>query len=111
MGRERKTAPEGEQFARPITDLIADVEANYHVDITLSMEVSRRKGVLELVAYAVRREESAAARPSAKVALEWPNVSYTSMPGTWFRLMTSLARLVEEDRRDMDLRGDLWWRL
>lgn len=98
----------GEEFARPFTDTCQDVELEYQVYIETLIMASGRRGVLELKMVATRSEDPVGARPMCCVAMDWPHSSVQSLPALMYSMVFRLGRLVEESRRDQDMRGEKW---
>jgi len=108
LRRDKVPQTTGEQFVRPLTDVITDLEISLKVDITIEMRPTGRKGVLEVKMYSRRLEDPANGRPTVLVSHDWPSPEVGSLPAHLYRLAMMLGRLVEEDRRDMNMRGQLW---
>jgi len=104
----RKERADGSEWARPITDTVGDVELEYAVVITMEMMPTGRKGVLEvkLMAYDTARKPTA--RPMCVVSNDWPHATVQSLPALLYNLTFKLGRLVEDSRRDQDMRGEVW---
>jgi len=109
VGKFRMEHTTGEQFVRPLTDTITDLELEYQVVITTSIMVGGRRGELEVKMSAQEARLSPLARPFAVVAQDWPNSTIQSLPALLYRLAFSLGRMIEEHRRDQDMRGEEWW--
>jgi len=109
-GRRHSDASEGEQFVRPLTDTIRDLEIEYQVVITTSLMVGGRRGELEVKMSAQETERSPLARPFAVVSQDWPHSTVQSLPALLYNLSFKLGRMVEEHRRDQDFRGERWRR-
>jgi len=99
MGRNRDTAPAGtgEQFVRPLYDVIADLEQEYEVNITIEMRPSGRRGEFEVVLCAYRQDASLGARPACLESQDWPHATVQSLPALMYNLAFKLGRLVEDD--------------
>jgi len=96
-GRHKENGAAGEQFVRPLTDTIADLEKEWEVNITIEMRPSGRRGELEVVLAAYRQDGSLGVRPLAKVAKDWPHATVQSLPALLYNLAFKLGRMVEED--------------
>lgn len=107
-GRSRATPNEGEQFVRPLTDTIKDVEQEWQVVITTSLMCTGRRGELEVKMSATGLSDVVGGRPFAVVAMDWPHASVQSLPALLYNLSFKLGRMVEESRRDQDFRGEEW---
>jgi len=99
----------GEQFVRPLTDTITDLEKEYQVVITTSLMVGGRRGELEVKMSATELTQTPTGRPFAVVSQDWPHASIQSLPALLYNLSFKLGRMVEEHRRDQNLRGEKWW--
>lgn len=103
-----RAAGTGEEFVRPFTDLCADLEAEYQVVVSTELLPTGRRGVLDVRLLATRTEDPVNARPMACVALDWPHSTIQSLPALLYSLAFKLGRLVEDSRRDQDMRLEKW---
>jgi len=103
-----RAAGTGEDFMRPFTDACKDVELEYQVVVSTAIMATGRRGEIEVKMCATRTEDAATARPMACVAMDWPHGTIQSLPALLYQMIFRLGRLVEESRRDQDMRGETW---
>jgi len=106
-GTPKRDASAGEEFVRPYTDLVTDLEREYGVYINVYIMLSGRRGVLEVACSARREADGLEARPICTVVKEWPHATVQSLPALLYNLLFKLGVMVEEDYNDRQRRLDI----
>ena len=105
-GKSRQPQPAGEQFVRPIWDAVRDLEIEHSVYLHVDITMTGRRGVMEVRVLAYDETAPKERRPICSAARDWPNSQATSLPGTIFALVNSMAVSIRDHRMDELMRGE-----
>jgi len=95
MARQSLRTSDGQGFLRAFTDEWKDTEKQYEVLITMSVEPSKRKGVLEHRLVAWGEGERRGSISKAAYTFEYPTSMVATYEAFLFQGMTRLARILE----------------
>lgn len=96
MSKRRSYSTPGEEFARPIWDTIADIEADYGVEVTISFEPSPQRGVFILTVAAT--EDDGLGEPCIieSISIGFPNSGTMSFLAQLFTQLNKLGRQLSD---------------
>jgi streptomycin 6-kinase len=96
----RKQAEAEESMGKAAWDWWQGMEMGVNVDVTLTIERSKQKGVYALTLVAKDTVEDAANPIACRVVNTWPNSSQQTLAGLIFAMVMKLDRMVDEHALD-----------
>jgi len=99
MAKNRLSSADGPGFLRAFTDNWRDLELEYAVYITLRVEPSAQKGVLEHRLSAWHEGERRGTSPQAAYTSTYPTAAVLTYEASLFQAVVRLGRILEQQRK------------
>jgi len=94
MSRHRLSASDGEGFLRAFTELWAEIEAHYRVEVTCDIRPSNRKGLIIITLASWRIGAAREGGPVARYSVEYPTAAISTLEGWMYASLNKLDRML-----------------
>lgn len=98
MAKQRLSSSDGEGFLRAFHDSVLDIEGNHGVQVFVTMELTKRRGVLRVVLRAYRAADDVQDAPQAKYSVEYPTAAVSSFEAALFQASNKLDHILTQQR-------------
>lgn len=96
MAKRKSYTTPGEEFARPVWETIADIEADYDVEVSISFEPSPQRGVFFLTVAAAEDDGHGEPCIIESITIGFPNSGTMSFLAQLFTQLNKLARQLSD---------------
>lgn len=98
MARHALKSQDSEGFLRAFHDTVRDLEGNHYVRVYITLELTKRRGVLRAVLRAYEAGENETPYPQAKYSVEYPTAQVGSFEAALYQASIKLDHILTQQK-------------